>query len=246
LPPSARLRRCKLTRRPHPRRRSPTSARIARARTALLVWFRRNGRRFPWRDPHADNYVHVLTEVLLQRTRAEVVAGFLPAFLTRFPCWASVAAARRGVLERRLIKLGLWRRRGSSLRNLARELGARDWRWPSTRCDLEQMPAVGQYVAGAVLLFVHGRPEPLLDTNMARVLERLYGSRELADIRYDPWLQKLAHRLVRSRAAREVNWAVFDLAALVCRTRAPLCNCCPVSSMCDARRAGRKAPPRRG
>jgi A/G-specific adenine glycosylase len=68
--------------------------------------------------------------------------------------------------------------------------------------------------------------------NMARVIERFVRPRSLADIRYDPWLQEAAHWLVR-RDSKEVNWAVLDFAALICRPRNPVCEACPVRGRCS-------------
>ena len=95
------------------------------------------------------------------------------------------------------------------------------------------MPAVGQYVASAVLLFCHERPEPLIDSNMARVLERYFGSRKLADIRYDPYLQRLARDVVGSDHPTLINWAILDFAALVCTPRNPRCQKCPLNRGCQ-------------
>lgn len=70
--------------------------------------------------------------------------------------------------------------------------------------------------------------EPLLDAGMASVIERHFGPRALADIRDDPYLQRLSRRLIRSRRPIEVNWALLDLAALVCKSAKPHCDRCPV------------------
>jgi A/G-specific adenine glycosylase len=105
--------------------------------------------------------------------------------------------------------------------------------FPIDRRQIETLPAVGQYVASAVLLFAHGRPEPLLDANMARVLERVFQPRRLADIRYDPWLQALARILVRSEQSAQVNWAVLDVAALHYRSSKPACADCPLQRRCN-------------
>ena len=105
--------------------------------------------------------------------------------------------------------------------------------FPTDRRQIEALPAVGQYVASAVMLFAHGRPEPLLDVNMARVLERVFEPRRLVDIRYDPWLQTLARILVRSVRSAEVNWAVLDVAALYCRSSKPRCVNCPLQRKCN-------------
>jgi A/G-specific adenine glycosylase len=66
---------------------------------------------------------------------------------------------------------------------------------------------------------------------VARVLERFYGPRLLSDIRFDPYLQEVAHRVVACPAAKETNWAILDLAALVCKTR-PNCGVCPLRNRC--------------
>lgn len=94
------------------------------------------------------------------------------------------------------------------------------------------MPAVGQYVASAVLLFCYRKPEPLIDTNMSRVVERYFGSRVLADIRHDPYLQKLSREIVCSDSPASVNWAILDLGALVCIPRSPRCYRCPLRRGC--------------
>ncbi len=105
-------------------------------------------------------------------------------------------------------------------------------RFPKSRIELEELPGVGQYVASAVILFCHAGREPLLDVNMARVLERCFGARKLADIRYDPWLQALARQFVDHPQAAKLNWAVLDLASKICRTNEPQCNACPLQTDC--------------
>jgi A/G-specific adenine glycosylase len=82
-----------------------------------------------------------------------------------------------------------------------------------------------------VLLFQHREAQPLLDSNMARVLERFFGPRTLADIRYDPYLQALAKAVVSCDRPIAMNWAILDFASLVCQNR-PLCNACPVNRTC--------------
>jgi A/G-specific adenine glycosylase len=173
-------------------------------------------------------YQKIVVEVLLQRTQASTVERFFPAFLRRFRNWNDVSSASVEDLGQMLRPIGLWRRRAGALKALASEMVRRQGSFPTDRWEIEALPAVGQYVASAVLLFAFGWPEPLLDANMARVLERVFEPRRLADIRYDPWLQTLARALVRSDRSAEVNWAVLDIAALYCRPasqRAPNVLC---------------------
>lgn len=202
-------------------------------RRDLLAWFAENGRSLPWRDPLASTYEKIVVEVLLQRTTATAVAKFFEAFLSRFPSWASLASASQADLEDYLKPLGLWRRRAVSLLGLARYAQAQAGNFPLDPAERVDIPAVGQYVSNAISVFQHGVNAPLLDVNMARVIERFVRPRRLVDIRHDPWLQAAAHWLVRGEQPELVNWAVLDFAALVCQARTPKCNVCPVRQRCS-------------
>ena len=122
-------------------------------------------------------------------------------------------------------------------RKLAYEMALRQGRFPLSRVEIESLPGVGQYIANAVMLFCHAASEPLLDVNMARILERYFGPRTLADIRYDPYLQHLSRRVLLGTDALSMNWAILDLAALICTARKPRCDECPLSPGCLYRRA---------
>jgi A/G-specific adenine glycosylase len=217
--------------------RLPSARQLRNFRIRILEWFNANGRQLPWRRASARKYELVLAETLLQRTRAEAIATFLPGFLKEFPSWRRLSIADPAVLQNRLRPIGLWRRRSASIQALAKEMVVRRGRFPNSRDELENLPGVGQYIANAILLFYHGFPEPLLDVNMARVLERVFGPRMLADIRRDPYLQALARRVILSRQPKELNWAILDFAAIVCLPRNPLCHDCTLASMCLHRRS---------
>lgn len=214
--------------------------RILAVRRGLRSWFNKNGRLFPWREATCSPYKIVLAEVLLQRTRAETVAAFLPDFVTRYRSWRSLSRASYRELETVLRPLGLSRRRATALRALSQALIKRASRIPHTQSDLEVLPGVGQYIANAILVMVYGRPAPLLDSNMARVLERCFGPRRLADIRHDPHLQQLSLLLVCCKDSRRINLALLDLGALVCGPRAPRCTICPLRRLCLYRRLQRQ------
>lgn len=196
-------------------------------------WFVSHGREFPWREQGVDLYRHVCVEVLVQRTRAETVARFYGPFFERFPSWKAIDDASIGELEGFLKPVGLWQRRARSLKNLARYAEEAGGIFPADEDELLRVPAVGQYVANAILLFQEGRAAPLLDTNMARVLERYLRPRKLADIRHDPWLQEAAWYLVGQGEPREINWAILDLGAVICAPRNPKCSICPLGRGCS-------------
>lgn len=201
-------------------------------RKALIGWYGTFGRQFPWRRTRAPRFHQVVSELLLQRTRADTVAAFWPAFLSRFPSWRRLAAATVEDIEAFLKPIGLSAQRAPRLHALALAISARRGRFPASLEEIEALPGVGQYIANAILLFCFDKPHPLLDVNMARVLERFFGPRKLADIRYDPYLQQLAHAVVSSKHPRRLNWAILDFAAKVCTISSPLCEQCPLFAHC--------------
>ena len=205
---------------------------IEHFRRVLLEWSAAHGRRFPWRNRSASKYVKIVAEMLLQRTRAETVARFLPEFISHYPSWSQLANAKEEELRDFIRPIGLWRSRAPALIRLATELSRRNGRFPKKRGEIEQLPGVGQYIANSVMLLCHHEPYPLLDANMARVLERNFGCRKLRDIRYDPYLQELARAVVDCTETLALNWAILDFAARVCKTRSPKCSECPLASTC--------------
>ncbi len=220
------------------RRRASTEKRpridktaIKEFRQRILVWYRWNGRPFPWR--HAkSSYERIVAELLLQRTQAHTVASFYQEFIEAYPSWEILARATEEDLRTRLQPIGLWRRRARTMLALASVMVKRRGRMPASREELESLPGISQYLASSVLLLCHGKRVALVDVNVARVLERVFGDRHLADIRYDPYLQELAQRVVSAGDPVSCNWAMIDLASTVCVPTTPKCPTCPLSGVC--------------
>jgi A/G-specific adenine glycosylase len=201
-------------------------------REDLLGWYKEHGRIFPWRAPETSLYRHVLAEILLQRTRAESLVPFFEKFAQKFDSWEAIAELSVEELKQELQPIGLASQRAPRISALAMIMVERKGQFPEGLDELLSLPAIGQYVAYAIQTFRGIWRLPLLDAGMARVIERRFGSRELADIRYDSRLQEICQRIVDTDRPLEISWAILDLAALVCRTRVPLCETCPVESMC--------------
>lgn len=201
-------------------------------RGKISRWYPKKGRQFPWRNKSASKYQLIIAEVLLQRTKAETVANFHLSFIEKFPSWKVLAKAKKKDLQNFLNPIGLWRQRATAIKKLSVEMAERNGRFPKTREEIEKIPAIGQYIANAVLMFCHRQPQPLLDVNMARVLERFFGPRKLADIRYDPYLQELSRKILPKSKFKEFNWAILDFASMVCKAPKPLCEKCCLSKKC--------------
>lgn len=199
----------------------------------ILEWYKDSGRTFLWRKKGLTHYQYIIAEVLLQRTKAETVAKFYPQFIKDFPNWKALADADIQKLEDYLKPIGLYKQRSKRLMLLAKEMVKRNGRLPKERADLETIPFMGQYIANAVELIIFNQPSPLVDVNMSRVLERFFGNRKMADIRYDRYLQELSYKIVNHEKAKEINWAILDFAATVCKSLKPDCKICLINKSCN-------------
>jgi A/G-specific adenine glycosylase len=207
--------------------------RIEYFQNAILRWFSSNGRYFPWRKASVSNYEIIISEVLLQRTKAESVANFYPRFIKKYPSWKSLGEATEIELQEFLKPIGLYRQRGTRLFGLSQEMRKRKGVLPKTRDELEEIPMMGQYIANAFELFILKKPMPLLDVNMARVCGRFFGLTIKSDIRFDKELQELTWKIINHPDTKELNWGILDFGSLICHKRKPLCRECIIFRECN-------------
>jgi A/G-specific adenine glycosylase len=198
----------------------------------IIEWYKINGRKFPWRNKGLTQYQLIIAETLLQRTKAQTVSTFYKQFINDFPNWQTLANSDASTIEEYIKPIGLYRQRSKRLKGLALEMVKRKGKLPKDRADLESIPFMGQYIANAVELVIFNQPSPLIDVNMSRVLERFFGERKMADIRYDVYLQNLSYKIVRHGSAKEINWAILDFAAAICKARNPDHSICPLKDKC--------------
>jgi A/G-specific adenine glycosylase len=198
----------------------------------LLKWFRSNGRDLPWRRTR-DPYRVLVSEFMLQQTQVSRVSEFYPRFLERFPTIESLAQARPKHVREAWDGLGYYRR-AVNLHRLARTVvDDHDGVIPDRPLALSDLPGVGRYTAGAVASFAYEKRTAAVDTNVARVLGRVFRtSRGGTATEHATW--HLAERLIpkRRRTAWEFNQALMDLGARFCTARSPKCLSCPVKPAC--------------
>jgi A/G-specific adenine glycosylase len=206
--------------------------RILWLREQLLFWFERNGRCFPWRDPGRSPYEVVVVEILLQHTAAASVARAYHGFFERFPSWTTLARSPVEDIQVALKPLGLWRQKAQVFKCLAQTLEEGGGEVPRSRAELERLRGIGPYTASAVLAIVYGQDEPLIDVNMARLLGRSLGLPACAGGSRQRLPHALPLCLVSGEQSLQVNWAVLDFGALVCRARYPRCSECPLQAKC--------------
>jgi A/G-specific adenine glycosylase len=199
---------------------------------ALLAWFEEHRRDLPWRRTR-DPWAVLVSEVMLQQTQAARVIPKWHAFLERFPDPATCAAAPAGDVIEAWAGLG-YNRRGLALHRCAQAVVAEHGgRLPDDLTALLALPGIGPYTARAVLAFAFEQDVAVLDTHVARLVARQAGRRFTAKE-----AQAAADALVPVGEGWAWNQAVLDLGAMVCRSRSPRCDECPVSSTCAWRGDG--------
>jgi A/G-specific adenine glycosylase len=208
------------------------TAQVKAFQTRLLRWFREHGRDLPWRRTR-DPYKILVSEVMLQQTQVERVREYYERFLREYPTIQDLASANPARVRDSWDGLGYYAR-ARNLHAAARMVvGQHEGRVPRHLEEVLALPGVGRYTAGAVLSFAYGKPAPILDTNVRRVLGRVFvlrrASRPAAAERR---LWALAEAVIPSGEAWAFNQALMDFGATVCTARSPRCTKCPIRQMC--------------
>ena len=216
-------------------------------RAALLSWFDRHQRDLPWRRTR-DPYAIWLSEVMLQQTQVVTVIPYWQRFLERFPTVEALAAAPLPDVFALWSGLGYYSR-ARNLHRAAQEIVTRfGGKLPASAEALRTLPGFGPYTAGAVASIAFAQEAPLVDGNVARVFSRVFEiDGPPGDRRREAALWARAAELVRGPRPGELNQALMELGATVCRVDGPSCLLCPVREHCGALASGRvkELPPPR-
>lgn len=201
-------------------------------RKALIAWGREHFRSFPWRLTQ-DPYCVLMAEVMLHRTQALQVIPVYEQFVRRYPDVPAFAQASNEELHGVLYSLGL-RWRIDLTHAMAAELVTRfDGQVPQEKADLLSLSGVSDYIASAVRCFAWNLPEPLVDTNTVRIIGRLFGLEIKDSSRRNRRFRELITALVDPKEPRAYNYALLDLAHLICtKKHAPGCGKCPLQKWC--------------
>lgn len=197
---------------------------VERFRADLLEWGVDNVREFPWRDPDASLYEVFVAEFFLTQTPAENVADVYLEFIERFPSLPAVDRAAREDLVGVIEPIGFYNMRADALKQIAAEYET----LPDTVEGLTALPRVGPYVANATLCFTFDRALPILDRNVIRVYERVFGPLWPDD---ESSQVVFAEEVLPKDEPRRFNFVLLDFGAMVCSTE-PNCDVCFANSYC--------------
>ena len=219
----------------------------------LREWFRANAAELPWRpadlDAIRDPYAVWISETMLQQTQVSTVKDYFIRWMKRFPDVETLAKADEAEVFNYWQGLGYYSRARNILKtakivaalcSASRTTGMR--KMPETRKELEALPGIGAYTAGAILSLAYHKREAILDGNLVRIFSRLYEldflptEKNCAEIYWE-----YAREVADSPKAYMHNEALMELGRTVCKTKSPLCETCPLRGECRAFLDGRTA-----
>ncbi len=203
-------------------------------RRLLTNWFSENAKDYPWRST-SNPYEILVSEIMLQQTQVVTVLdrGFYRRWLEVFPDFKQLADAEESEVLRMWEGLGYYSR-ARNLHRLAKivvyEL---ENHFPKDVEQIEALPGIGKYTAGAIASFAFDSPVPAVDANIARVLARLFDFQERIDTSVgQKQIWEWAADLVPSSGGRIWNSALMELGQTLCGPRKTFCNECPIAESC--------------
>lgn len=213
----------------------------------LREWFKKNAASLPWRpsnlDAPRDPYAVWISETMLQQTQVSTVRDYFIKWMKRFPNVASLAKASEEEVFKYWQGLGYYSRARNILKTAKIVAGNISQKFPENRKDLEALPGIGAYTAGAILSLAYHQREAILDGNLVRIFSRLYAleflptdSKEAAETYWN-----YAREIADSSKAYMHNEALMELGRTVCKVRNPECGSCPLLASCRAARENRTA-----
>ena len=213
---------------------APASPARRTFRRRLLAWYDSNGRNLPWRK--TDDPYHILvSEIMLQQTQVDRVLPKYHEWLQKYPSFEALADAPEADVTQTWYPLG-YNIRPRRLQAIAREAVARfGGKLPTDEETLLSFKGIGAYTAGAIRSFAFRERAAILDTNVARVLFRVFigrGAPKAHATKRELW--KISEALVPRRRAFDFNQALMDFGAMLCTARKPKCLVCPMASQCAA------------
>ncbi len=213
---------------------NPETEQLKRVHSDLLHWYALEQRDLPWRSTR-DPYAILVSEMMLQQTQVQRVLPKYEQFLTAFPTLADLAGASTADVISVWVPLG-YNMRAVRLQSIARQVIEKyEGIIPDTIEDLLTLKGIGRYTAGAIACFAFMKQVAMVDTNIHRVLHRIFLGLDLSEpeLTNDQRLT-LAEQALPGGQAYNWNQALMDLGATMCTSANAQCTRCPLQVTCKA------------
>ncbi|MBI1248850.1 A/G-specific adenine glycosylase [bacterium] len=223
-----------------PVKSSPVRGSLTSFQALVSAWFAVHQRDLPWRKSQ-DAYRVWISEIMLQQTQVATVKEYFRRFTSELPTVHDLAAAEEEKVLRLWEGLGYYRR-ARQLHAAAKEIVQRfEGDFPQQLEQIQSLPGIGRYTAGAIASIAYGQKTPILEANTQRVYARLIGWEEdLTTSASQKRLWEFAEDILPDRDVGAFNQALMEIGSLVCTPKAPDCHNCPVSDHCEAFRQKRQ------
>lgn len=203
-------------------------------RYALLLRHSENHRVFPWRSI-TNPYKIMIAEFMLHRTRADQVVPVYEAFIKKYPIIDLLATADEAKIRTVTEHLGLHWRSSHFIKAARYVIDNYGGEFPDNRKELLKIPGVGDYVAGAILTVCFNKPEHVVDSNIARFINRFYGLKLDGEIRRKKKIIEMAKKLFKTNEPGLFLFALLDFTNKVCKSHKPGCSNCIINDSCKGK-----------
>ena len=212
------------------------SSQMYKMQKSMLNWAKNNLKNYSWRGV-SDPYKILISEILLHKTDSKKVEKVYPKFIDKFPTIYHLYHAEPEEIDNLIKDIGLFYR-GQRSKKIAEQIVTKfTGNIPTSKEDLMSLYGVGEYISNAVLCFAFKKRVPIVDTNVIRVYERVFNVKSLKSRPHtDKKMWDFAEKMLPKENYVEYNYALLDFASEVCRAKNPLCEICPIKSICVYRK----------
>ena len=207
--------------------------RIRDFQSQILRWHRHNKRDLPWRQT-SDPYLILISEFFLQRTQSKQVIPIFGVFIRKYPTIKRLAKEDSRNIRKYMKPLGLAKKVKYISAIAKRIIKEHDGDIPNDYAKLVALPGIGIYTASAILCFGFGEQRPIVDRNVARLINRVFGLKcKIERAHTNKKLWELMMAFLPKGRAKEFNQALLDLEDSICKPKSPMCHACPLSNICS-------------
>jgi len=205
----------------------------------LTRWYAKHKRDLPWRHTK-DPYKIWVSEIMLQQTTVSTVIAYYDRWVKFFPTIHDLAQAPLQTVLKQWQGLGYYNRAKNLHKAAFTIIAEHKGIIPKDPKLIRALPGFGPYTTGSVLSIAYDIPLTIIDANVRRVVMRLLALPGMADTKQDLKVNEFLLKVLPLKKVGDFNQALMELGALVCRSKEPVCNSCPVSKYCQAFREGKQ------
>lgn len=210
----------------------PDKKATAALRRQLLKWFDQHQRDLPWRK-NKTAYRVWISEIMLQQTQVATVIDYYLRFIKRFPTVKKLAAAEVSEVLKLWEGLGYYRRARQLHAAAQRVVQQHNGVFPETFDDVLALPGIGRYTAGAILSIATDQRLPILEGNTIRLFARLVAMKsDPRSTANQKVLWHFAQQILPNKRCGDFNQSLMELGNQICKPKQPLCDQCPIASLC--------------